>query len=66
MQFFDVLNQYFPAHRLVASDFSSLPDAVPGLNAPVVQTRFEGKMIPVTTPLVCPLSSLPFHLSHTR
>ena len=52
MQFFDVLNQYFPAHRLVASDFSSLPNAVPGLNAPVVQTRYERRTVQVTTPFV--------------
>lgn len=52
MQFFDVLNQYFPAHRLVASDFNSLPDAVPGLNAPVVQTRYQRRTVPVTTPFV--------------
>ncbi|OQD73883.1 hypothetical protein PENDEC_c013G00738 [Penicillium decumbens] len=52
MQFFDVLNQYFPAHRLLASDFSSLPDAVPGLNAPVVQTRYQRQTIPVSTPFV--------------
>ena len=53
MQFFDVLDKYFPAHRLVTSDFDSLPQAVKGLNAPVVQTRFQRKMVPVTTPLVC-------------
>lgn len=52
MQFFDVLNQYFPAHRLVASDFNFLPDAVPGLNAPVVQTRYQRQTVPVTTPFV--------------
>lgn len=52
MQFFDVLNQYFPAHRLVSSDFSSLPDAVPGLNAPVVQTRYQRQTVPVSTPFV--------------
>ncbi|PYI18845.1 amidase signature enzyme [Aspergillus violaceofuscus CBS 115571] len=52
MQFFDILNNYFPGHRLVASDFSSLPDAVRGLNGPVVQTRFERRTIPVTTPYV--------------
>lgn len=52
MQFFDVLNQYFPAHRLVASDFNSLPDAVPGLNAPVVQTRYQRQTVPVSTPFV--------------
>ncbi|KAL0935292.1 uncharacterized protein CTRU02_209883 [Colletotrichum truncatum] len=52
MQFFDVLEKYFPAHRLVTSDFHSLPDAIQGLNAPVVQTRYERKTVPVTTPLV--------------
>lgn len=52
MQFFDILNQYFPAHRLVASDFNSLPDAVTGLNAPVVQTRYQRQVVPVSTPFV--------------
>ncbi|KYK54653.1 hypothetical protein DCS_06613 [Drechmeria coniospora] len=52
MQFFDVLEKYFPAHRLVTSDFHSLPQAVRGLNAPVVQTRYQRRMVPVTTPLV--------------
>lgn len=52
MQFFDVLEKYFPAHRLLTSDFHSLPEAIKGLNAPVVQTRFQRRMVPVTTPLV--------------
>ena len=52
MQFFDILDSYFPAHRLVASDFSALPDAVPGLNAPVVQTRYKRRTVPVSTPFV--------------
>ncbi|KAK4105340.1 DUF185-domain-containing protein [Parathielavia hyrcaniae] len=52
MQFFDVLGQYFPAHRLLTSDFHSLPGAVKGLNAPIVQTRFQRYPVPVTTPLV--------------
>jgi hypothetical protein len=41
-----VLRTHFPRHRLLLSDFSSLPDAVPGLNAPVVQTRVGGTMVP--------------------
>jgi len=53
LQFFEVLERYFPGHRLLASDFHSLPQAIKGLNAPVVQTRFERRMIPVRTPLVC-------------
>ncbi|KAL6793847.1 DUF185 domain-containing protein [Trichoderma camerunense] len=52
MQFFDVLEKYFPAHRLLTSDFDALPQAIKGLNAPVVQTRFQRRMVPVTTPLV--------------
>lgn len=52
LQFFDVLYQYFPAHRLVLSDFNQLPDAVPGLNAPVVQTRYQRRNVQVTTPFV--------------
>lgn len=58
MQFFDVLEKYFPAHRLIASDFSSLPEAIRGVNAPVVQTRYEGKTVTVTTPLVSVLCKL--------
>ncbi|KAK7554473.1 S-adenosyl-L-methionine-dependent methyltransferase [Phyllosticta citricarpa] len=52
MQFFDILNNYFPAHKLVTSDFHSLPDTIKGINAPVVQTRYRRKTIPVTTTMV--------------
>ncbi|GAP88750.1 putative duf185-domain-containing protein [Rosellinia necatrix] len=52
MQFFDILEKYFPAHRLLTSDFHTLPDAVRGLNSPVVQTRYQRRTVPVTTPLV--------------
>ena len=52
MQFFDVLEKYFPGHRLLTSDFDTLPEAIKGLNAPVVQTRFKRTMVPVTTSLV--------------
>lgn len=52
MQFFYKLYQKFPNHRLISSDFHLLGDAVKGLNAPVVQTRFKRQMIPVSTPLV--------------
>lgn len=55
MQFFDILNRYFPAHRLIASDFNTLPDAAPGMNAPVVQTRYDRQTVPVSTPFVCVL-----------
>ncbi|KAK8218239.1 S-adenosyl-L-methionine-dependent methyltransferase [Phyllosticta capitalensis] len=52
MQFFDILNNYFPAHKLVTSDFHALPDTVKGVNAPVVQTRYKRRTIPVSTALV--------------
>jgi hypothetical protein len=63
MQFFDILHNYFPAHRILASDFHTLPEAVVGINGPVVQTRYQRRMIPVATPLVC---SLPRYPSYTR
>lgn len=50
--FFDILREYFPSHKLVTSDFHALPDAIEGVNAPVVQTRWQRKTVPVTTPLV--------------
>ena len=40
----DVLRDKFPAHRVLFSDFSSLPDSIPGKNSPVVQTRYEGEV----------------------
>ncbi len=52
MQFFGILAKYFPQHRLVTSDFHSLPDTIKGINAPVVQTRYKRRTVPVDTPLV--------------
>lgn len=57
MHFFDVLRDYFPKHELLISDFHALPDAVKGINAPVVQTRYQRRVVPVTTPYVSPTSS---------
>jgi hypothetical protein len=48
------LRRYFPRHRLLLSDFSSLPDAIPGVNAPVVQTRYQNTMVPTSTLFVQP------------
>lgn len=53
MQFFDILGKYFPGHKLLTSDFHDLPDTVKGINAPVVQTRYRRRTVPVTTPFVC-------------
>ncbi|RXW13565.1 hypothetical protein EST38_g12286 [Candolleomyces aberdarensis] len=46
------LRTNFPRHRLLLSDFSSLPETIPGHNAPVVQTRFRNTTIPCSTLLV--------------
>jgi len=46
------LRKYFPRHRLLLSDFSSLSETVPGVNAPVVQTRVRGTTVPCSTLLV--------------
>ncbi|KDR80618.1 hypothetical protein GALMADRAFT_91090 [Galerina marginata CBS 339.88] len=46
------LRNHFPRHRLLLSDFSSLPDTIPGVNPPVVQTRFQNITVPCTTLLV--------------
>lgn len=48
----NTLHQRFPKHRLLLSDFTTLPDATPGHTAPVVQTRYKGQTVPCTTYLV--------------
>ncbi|GAA6040290.1 hypothetical protein JCM8097_009403 [Rhodosporidiobolus ruineniae] len=54
LQLLEVLRDKFPRHRVVMSDFSSLPDAVEGECGPVVQTRYAGETVPCTTYLVQP------------
>lgn len=46
------LRTKFPLHRLLLSDFSTLPDTVPGYNAPVVQTRVQNTMVACSSLLV--------------
>lgn len=46
------LRNKFPAHKILMTDFDHLPDTVPGRNAPVVQTRYEGKTVTCSTYLV--------------
>ena len=46
------LREQFPYHRLLLSDFSSLPESIPGVNAPVVQTRYKSTTVHCTTLLV--------------
>ena len=48
------VHRYFPKHRLLLMDFSHLPNAIPGRNAPVVQCRFDGKTVCSSTLLVKP------------
>ena len=68
MQFFDILRDYFPSHKLLISDFHQLPGTINGVNAPVVQTRYRRRVIPVSTPLVSHqrsgnLALFSFHIS---
>jgi hypothetical protein len=48
------LRTHFPRHRLLLSDFSTLPDAIPGVNAPVVQARVRGAAVACSTLFVRP------------
>lgn len=50
--FLERLRDQLPNHRLLVADFNELPDAAPGRNGPVVQTRYAGKMVPCETILV--------------
>ncbi|CAE6448030.1 unnamed protein product [Rhizoctonia solani] len=52
LEFLILLHDKFPRHRLLLSDFSSLPDTIPGYNSPVVQTRVNDVMVPCETYLV--------------
>lgn len=49
LKLLDVLRDQFPRRKVVLSDFSSLPDTIRGVNAPVVQTRIHGIPIDVQT-----------------
>ena len=52
LNFLRTLRTSFPRHRLLLSDFSSLPNSIPGINAPVVQTRYRNTTVPCSTLLV--------------
>lgn len=66
MQFFDILQANFPLHQLVTSDFHYLPDTIKGVNAPVVQTRYCRRVVPVRTPFVSQILFLSGFLSPTH
>ena len=44
-----VLQRHFPKHALLASDFYQLPEAIPGHNGPMVQTRFRNQSVACST-----------------
>ena len=50
--FLERLRKRLPNHRLLVADFSELPEATPGRNGPVVQTRYGATMVPCETFLV--------------
>ncbi|KAK5084245.1 hypothetical protein LTR05_005321 [Lithohypha guttulata] len=52
LQFFDILTTHFPHHRLLISDFTKLATPIPGLNAPIAQTRYKRENVMVTTPYI--------------
>jgi hypothetical protein len=52
LRFLDILRDKFPKHRLILSDFDALPEAIEGVDGPVVQTRQRGQMVPCSTYLV--------------
>lgn len=52
LQLLNIIRDKFPRHRLLLSDFATLPDTIPGHNAPVVQTRVHNTMVPCSTLLV--------------
>ncbi|GAA5907689.1 hypothetical protein JCM8208_005491 [Rhodotorula glutinis] len=54
LELLEILRDKFPNHRVLMSDFDSLPEAIEGVNAPVVQTRYAGETVPCTTYLVQP------------
>ncbi|GAA5821366.1 hypothetical protein JCM3770_006354 [Rhodotorula araucariae] len=54
LELLEILRDKFPNHRLLMSDFDTLPEAIEGVNAPVVQTRYAGETVPCTTYLVQP------------
>ncbi|KAJ3276476.1 hypothetical protein HDV01_005099 [Terramyces sp. JEL0728] len=53
-QFMKNLRDYFPKHKLIISDFDSLPDTIEGVNAPVVQIRHKDEMVACSDYLVQP------------
>ncbi|GAA5807236.1 hypothetical protein MFLAVUS_000592 [Mucor flavus] len=54
LQFMNILNTYFPRHRLVLTDYNSLNNVMEGVNGPLVQTAYKGLMVPCSSYLSPP------------
>ena len=54
MRLLRTLCAHFSRHRLPLSNFSLLPDMIPGVNAPVVQARVRGSAVTCSTLSTCP------------
>lgn len=56
LAFIQKLAEKFPNHRLILSDFDSLPDSInqSWIHAPVVQTRYQGTTVPCSTYMTHP------------
>ncbi|KAI7905483.1 S-adenosyl-L-methionine-dependent methyltransferase [Cokeromyces recurvatus] len=53
-QFMTILDTYFPGHRLILTDYASLSNTIEGVNAPLVQTAYNGLMTPCSSYLLPP------------
>ncbi|CCH45429.1 hypothetical protein BN7_5011 [Wickerhamomyces ciferrii] len=51
---FEILNEKFPEHQVILSDFDSLPNGSEGYNSPVVQTILKEKAVTTSTFMVDP------------
>lgn len=49
---FTILNEYFPKHKILASDFSHFDMTIKGYNSPTVQTMYKDNMVNTDTYMV--------------
>ncbi|KAI8063687.1 S-adenosyl-L-methionine-dependent methyltransferase [Gilbertella persicaria] len=54
LELMDILNTWFPGHRLILTDYASLSNTIGGMNAPLVQTDYHGSILPSNTYLLSP------------
>lgn len=53
-QFMQTVGTYFPRHRLILSDYHTVPGAIEGINAPLVQAGYKGMLVPCATYQMAP------------